>query len=218
MLAGTGCAKSGTNNANHSASLGEMAVTVIKKPPEVECKDLELNRRKGTRSGAANTRWFYHCYTKFDYKLEQKPAPAQATAVSIKITKVTMNIELSVVMWIPKGSPQKVLEHERGHARICTRIYEAAEKAARDAADSVVGMKYEGLGDTLDTACADAVNKAAEETCKQYRKNTTDMANQVSQIYDDLAAQGKAAATADQLIQAAFKRFSSGDKGGEGRQ
>jgi hypothetical protein len=207
LLLSTACSKSEPNNQTHDVAEDKSAVTVLRKPPDIQRKELNVPWRPGLRAEGAHTRWFFHCYTKFDYTLEQKQVSGASTTVSIKITKVNMNIELPIVMWIPKRCPQKVVDHEQGHVRICTRIYDGAENAARDAATRVVGMKIEGHGDTAESACAEAVNKAAETVCEDYRKNTVEIADCISKIYDDLTAQGNASASVDKTIDDAFNRF-----------
>ncbi|PWU00126.1 MAG: hypothetical protein C5B53_04465 [Candidatus Melainabacteria bacterium] len=207
VLLSNACSRNEPNTGKHKASEDKAAVAVERLPPEVQRKELDIPGRRGLRSEGPHTDWFFHCYTNFAYTLTDEQKSGTGTTVRITITKVNIKITLPIVMWIPKNAAQKVIDHEKGHVRICTRIYENAESAARDAATRVVGSNFQGQGDTVEAAYVEAVNKAAEEVCTTYRKNTADKADGVSKIYDDLTAGSTTLMSVDRSIDEAFNRF-----------
>jgi hypothetical protein len=53
---------------------------------------------------------------------------------------------LKTTLYLPDGSPPKLVVHEEGHRTIGERYYGYAESAARQAASSLVGRSFEAIG------------------------------------------------------------------------
>jgi hypothetical protein len=148
------------------------------------------------------TNWTFHCYSKFDYVVESTISSASRCHVSLRITRVNMKLTLPIEVITYAQAPPSLLQHENGHVQICTRIYEGAEMVATQACRQAVGKVYRGVGTTADAARGDALDQAAESVCALYRLKTVDYANQVSDRYDLLYANG---IVVDSAITEAFK-------------
>ncbi|HEX8916255.1 MAG TPA: hypothetical protein VF796_28150, partial [Humisphaera sp.] len=110
----------------------------------------------------------------------------------IYIDDVTLELTLSVTVWLPTGVTEKVRAHEEGHRRISERMYaEVADKAARAAAEAVHRRRFTGEGATAaeaKKAASDAMNTAHTLMIRTYLNETSIVGNQIQQEYDRITA------------------------------
>lgn len=178
-------------------------------PVAVEQRPLEITSREvpvgSPTVHEGLTQWFFHCHPQFT--CETVPS-ADFKAVTVRIRTVRMKIGLSVVQQLPKGSTEKLVQHEDGHLRICKRIYNSAKAVAEACCHNVLGKEFSAYGTNSKQAQEAALKEAAATMCAAYTRQTADVASDVSAVYDNLTAHGVADATPDEAIERAFKEVS----------
>jgi hypothetical protein len=91
---------------------------------------------------AALTEFNYGCSAEVSYIRNQGEGADRVT-----IQSVQMNISLSITIWLPKKTTQKLNNHEEGHKQIGQTIYNnSAQQAARQAAEPLVGKVIDVAG------------------------------------------------------------------------
>jgi len=187
-------------------------------PVAVEKPAVVLNKRivdapsfdaPAHRESHGSTRWFYTCSPYFRFvPIEKEHGSFQNGTVRIKIRINSLKVQLglAITILLTRTADAKVEEHELGHTKICTRIYDTAEKAARETGAHLIGKTYEGYGSSDESAVDSAVAKAGEDFCKEYRKGTNDLANAVSAAYDDICNEGGKTTVYSAAVDEAFQR------------
>lgn len=150
----------------------------------------------------ALTRWFFHCEPTFEYDVVPNGDPK---AVTVQIRGVKMKIGLSVIEHLPKGTNQKLLDHEQGHVEICRRVYSSARQHAEACCQNIMGKQFTGFGSEPRKATETALGEAAGTLCSQYTRLTADVANDVSEDYDTISAHGRADENPLITVDKAFK-------------
>lgn len=57
----------------------------------------------------------------------------------VTITKVTVTLQLNIIVWAPEGATEKVMDHEDGHRAISEYYYATADKLAARIAAGYIG-------------------------------------------------------------------------------
>jgi len=170
-------------------------VTVSKKPPVVEQKTFDpahppTDMPPLKDDEAALTEARFDCAMNLTYVVtERKPAAERCTTV-LQVRGVTITLQLKIVIWLPDKVPAKLTAHEEGHRQIDERVYEDAERVARDLAARLDGQSLSGEG--VDCAAAEAAvtRAAADQFCKVYLKQIAGEAGRVGDAYDQITAHG----------------------------
>ncbi len=82
------------------------------------------------------------CVFKFDCTMEtQASGSEQGTA---RVTKVQVRTGLTITIWTPVGGPERVVNHEEGHRRICEIYYSPARDIAERIGWQAVGAPLSG--------------------------------------------------------------------------
>jgi hypothetical protein len=160
------------------------AIVVDVTPMKVGRRSLSL--KQGEESNVAFTKWIFHLYPQITYDPLEKRQTAKGLMVKLKVTGVTANISLLVSISISPKADKRTIDHENGHVKICAKVYSTADKAARLAAETILGKTYEGLGKDEDAASRDALSKAAAELTSLYRARTVEYADRISKFYDEI--------------------------------
>ncbi|CAN5293663.1 hypothetical protein BH11CYA1_BH11CYA1_48130 [soil metagenome] len=134
----------------------------------------------------AFTIWFFHCFADFQTEEEKRDDTAGACTVRLKVKAVQIRLSCPVTIWLAEDAPLLVREHEKGHVYICKRIYEHAPKVARDAASSVIGQIYNGMGSTPAAARQMAIAQAERDIAQIFRDNIVNLGDEISTNYDQL--------------------------------
>jgi hypothetical protein len=124
-----------------------------------------------------------------------------------RINDMDVHVDLEITIWVPRGARQKLVDHEEGHRVIGERIYETAERAARQAAAKWVGRSVTGKGDDCAAAADAAVRDANHEFCTAYLEATSGWSSRVGDLYDEITDHGRRDSPAgEEAIQLAFQR------------
>jgi len=121
-----------------------------------------------------------HCYYTVRPRLDvaevvvQRPGECEVLAA---VREVALGLELLVESWLPLAASPRIVEHERGHRRICVRVYDDAAEAGREAADSIIARTFVGRAPTCREASERAVEGAAVSLLRtRYNALTADAA------------------------------------------
>lgn len=132
----------------------------------------DISRRRGGNTGADGNR----------------PGGCTATA---RINDLTVQVELEITIWLPRGARQKLIDHEEGHRIIAERVYATAERAARDEALKWVGRTVTGRANDCATAADAAVREASHKFCEAYLDATSGWSGRVGDLYDQITDHGR---------------------------
>jgi hypothetical protein len=113
-----------------------------------------------------------------------QPRPIDSAHATVTITRVKMNLELEINIWIPNGASQVVVDHEDGHRQISEHYYQTADKLAEQIASTYIGKQIDITGSDLDAETAKALLQAANDITAEYNKRLN--ANSTQLLYDDI--------------------------------
>jgi hypothetical protein len=181
------------------------AINIAKHPPTVETKefDARVTPPQVGPDATARTHWQFECDADTDYAIEEQHHTEQKWSARIRIRSVKLGLSLPITIYLPSNASPQLKAHEEGHVEICRRIYADAGEIARQSTLPILSKTYEGDGLTLEEACAQASKVAVIELTETYGKNTTEVVNHVSTIYDFL--QGNEKYTASASVDEAMK-------------
>lgn len=150
---------------------------------------------------AAFTEFNYGCSAEVSYTRSQGEGADRVT-----ITNVRMNISLSITIWLPKKSTQKLNAHEEGHKQIGQTIYNnTARPDALQAAQSLVGKTIDA-GGLSDEELQRVVNEWVQQACDRYMKSTPAHAGRVGEAYDRITDHGRNKVDEQTAIRRAFEQ------------
>lgn len=171
--------------------------------PPADMPRLELNE-------AAVTTSRFDCAAGVKYDLVDQHQKNNQTAATVKVTQVTMTLELHVVIWLPVGASAKLAAHEDGHRQITQAIYaKRAEASAREAAAVIDGKRLSGTGDSWKEAARGAVNPSIQRIGQRYIDLTAGMSGEVNATYDALTRHGTNELEEAKAIDQAFDRYAA---------
>ena len=123
-------------------------------------------------------------------QIEVEITPADNDKATLKITGVTADLKLDVVMWIPEKANTKLKAHEAGHRDIAEQFYKGADAVAKTIADTYIGKQVQAnSADPKDTR--PVIQRLANEFCGEYLGKTEVPSEKVQQKYDDLTDHGR---------------------------
>ena len=123
-------------------------------------------------------------------QIEVEITPADGGKATMKVTGVTTELKLSVVMWLPGNVSGKIRAHESGHRDITLAFYKDGEEIAKKVAEKYIGKQVTVDGvEQKDTR--PVIQRLANEYCGEYLGETEVPAEKVQQRYDDLTDHGR---------------------------
>lgn len=150
---------------------------------------------------AAFTEFNYGCSAEAGYTRTQGNGIDRVT-----IQNIQMNITLSITIWLPDPSTQKLRNHEEGHKQIGQTIYtQTADQAARQAALPLVGKVIDATG-MSDEALQAVVNDLIQQACDRYMKSAPARAGKVGEAYDRITDHGRNHVDEQTAIKRAFEQ------------
>lgn len=140
----------------------------------------------------AVTHYDFHCYATAhcDWVDEGTNSGANVKA-KVKLSGLSVKLRLPLTIWLPIGHSEHLRDHELGHTRIDTHIYENADRAAEQVGQELLGQEFTGTGRDLDEARSNAITVAIDEFCKRYHEITKGMAEKLNDRYDHLTNHGR---------------------------
>lgn len=192
----------------------DQTTSVVKMGMQVERKSFEAGNRPAGAPGPdkdAETKWEFTCVPelKFNIAGTRKDSAGRDVAI-IEVTHAKVILGLPVTVWLPNGASKGLQEHEDGHVAICSRVYQHAEDAAREAVQPVLKTVFEGNGADVESACKDAVNHAGVAIGSEYRRITIERVGRVSRLYDEFSKNSMGSVSSSKLVDDAFERTDVG--------
>ena len=160
----------------------------------------------GPRADAV-THFRFGCATNASYEVTSRRRGGGGCTATARINDMEVRLELEITIWLPRGARQKLIDHEEGHRVIGERVYETAERAARDAARQWVGRSVTGRGADCAEAADAAVREANHRFCESYLEATSGWSGRVGDLYDQITEHGRRDDPGvDEAIELAFER------------
>jgi len=131
--------------------------------------------------------------------LRAREGPA-GSGSSTRINDIAVKVGLEITIWVPRGARRKLVDHEGGHRVIGERVYETAERVAREEARRWVGRRVTGADDDA------AVREATQRCCDAYLDATSNRAGRIGRLYDEITRHGRADTEVEAAIEEAFRR------------
>ncbi|MCC7529480.1 MAG: hypothetical protein IT342_13230 [Candidatus Melainabacteria bacterium] len=152
----------------------------------------------------ARTDWLFSISPEVDFSIADEKKEQDGYHLWIEVTGVRLKVALPIATFISDQAPQYVVQHERGHERICRRVYANSRQYALAAANSVIGRRFEGFGKDRKTALSDALQIAGQEIVSPYKAKTAFVADKVSSRYDQLCQKEDRRKSVEKTIEDAF--------------
>jgi hypothetical protein len=197
---------------------GARGVTVEKVPVVVVRKTFDRRNPPkempplGPRADAI-THFKFGCSANATYEVtsrrrdtSRRRAGTGGCTATARINDLDVRVELEITVWVPRGARQKLVDHEEGHRVIGERIYETAERAAREEASRWVGRSVTARGEDCAAAADAAVKDANQRFCQAYLERTSGWSSRVGDLYDEITDHGRRGTTVDEAIELAFER------------
>jgi hypothetical protein len=116
--------------------------------------------------------------------VKAKSRHVDATHGTVTVTAVKVQLKLNIVVWIPTGASQGVIDHEQGHREIAEYYYREADMLAERIAAGYIGKQFAVSGADLDAEVQKLLQKLSVEITVEYNDQLNpDVAQQ---RYDDI--------------------------------
>lgn len=102
-----------------------------------------------------------------------------ATHEMVTVTKVSVTLQLKIIIWVPANESQHVLEHEDGHRAISEFFYQDADKLAQRIAATYIGKKDLINGADLNAEFNKLLQQMGAEITDEYDKELSPEATQL---------------------------------------
>ena len=166
-------------------------------------KPAEMPPLKGNEAAVASDSF----RTSMDVRFMQVPRQKQ-----VQITAITMDLGLSITIWVPIGANQALKDHEEGHRKISERFYEDAETIARELASKHIDRTI-ALKDATPAVRQKAIDDLLEELGQAYLQRTQRPAQRVNEIFDRITRHGQnQKISVDDAIKQALKEYTKSNK------
>ena len=166
----------------------------------------------GPRADAV-THFRFGCSTNASYEVTSRRRDTSrrrgggGCTATARINDLDVRIELEITIWLPRGARQKLIDHEEGHRVIGERVYETAERVARDVASRWAGRSVTGKGEDCAAAADAAVRDANHQFCETYLQATSGWSGRVGDLYDEITDHGRRdTPEVEEAIELAFTR------------
>lgn len=154
-----------------------------------------------TESEIARTKWFFHCRPSFEYMIMSTAETDGKYYCRVRVIALKADLSLVSTIWAPPDVPPRVTEHEEGHVKIAEELYKDAVAVGTEAGKATVGKEFEAYGKNQEEALAEAINNASQAFCAVYRSKTSDVADRLSSVYDEITDHGTNGMKASEAVQ-----------------
>jgi hypothetical protein len=93
-----------------------------------------------------------------------------ATHATVKISQITVTLQLNMTIWVPIKVTQHVIEHENGHRQISEYYYQTADKLAQQIASNYMGQQVVITGADLHGELSKLLQKMGADITDEYNK------------------------------------------------
>jgi hypothetical protein len=112
-----------------------------------------------------------------------------ATHATLIVAQIKMTLQLNIIIWVPTGASQHVIEHEEGHRQISEFYYQTSGKLAERIAANYMGRQVDIAGTDLQAESSKALQQIAAEITAEYGKQLNPTPTQL--LYDDITAHSR---------------------------
>ena len=131
---------------------------------------------------------------------------ADATHGTITVTRITVGLQLNIIIWVPAGVTQHVIDHEEGHRQISEYYYQTADKLAERVAANYMGKEVEITGTDLNAESMKALKQMAIEITDEYDRELNTEPTQL--LYDTITDHSRNDVVAQDAVDHALKNIS----------
>ena len=149
---------------------------------------------------AAVTQSKYAC----DVQVEVMISQVEGEKPKMKVTGVTANVTLDVIMWLPLEASEKIRLHEEGHRKISEIFYRRGEATAKKLAEKYVGREVP-ITSADSKATQPVIERLAHEYCGEYLGAIEVPSEKAQQRYDKLTDHGRNKVDEQEAIEQAMK-------------
>ena len=111
--------------------------------------------------------------------------------VNVIVDTVEINLSLPITIWLENNAPQRIVEHENGHAAISEYYYANIDAYAHRAGQAVLGKTVNGTGKDKQSAENDATSKAIKQIREDILGQTRVRAVACNDRYDKITDHGR---------------------------
>lgn len=186
---------------------------IVVRAPDVKVEtlsDVEERKLRGAAGNheAAHTDWNFRINPELSFTIVDEKNDGKNKVngyhVWLEIRAARLELGLPITTFISNKAPKYVIEHERGHVKICRRIYADAKPLAQEATSKIFGKRFEGMGNNQKQALSYALQFAGQELSAFYLARTAGVAEKVSSKYDQLCLSEDRREQVDKTIEDAF--------------
>jgi hypothetical protein len=133
------------------------------------------------------------CSNVFEIEAKFASSVEVVSSVAVRVYPETFEIitRFRSTIYLPDGSPEMLEAHEKGHRAIGEHFYGNADLAAREAAMSLVGQPFEGIGNDLAAAELAAGRVVLTVLRDEFMKRTQARSAAANARYDELTEHGQ---------------------------
>lgn len=135
--------------------------------------------------------------------LSGQPRRIDDTHAVLTITQISVTLHLGIIIWVPVGVTQHVIEHEEGHRQISEAYYQTADKIAGRIAATYVGKQVDVEGEDLNAASQAALKQAAADITAEYNREL--YAEPAQLLYDTITDHSRNEVVATDAVSHALK-------------
>lgn len=147
----------------------------------------------------------------FNFKIDVISSRRVKDRYEVVISPVSATIKLSlpVDIWVPTGSPRKLVRHEEGHRMIHEAVYRDAGDLMRFHAALLKDSRYKGEGESYRGALKNAYRLIGEDLSDTYQRYVYEFSRSVGEEYDRITKHGANHVSEGEAIEAAFRTYSA---------
>lgn len=135
--------------------------------------------------------------------LSGQPRRIDDTHAVLTITQISVTLHLDIIIWVPVGVTQHVIEHEDGHRQISEAYYQTADIIAERIAATYVGKQVDVEGEDLNAASQAALKQAAADITAEYNRELN--AEPAQLLYDTITDHSRNEVVATDAVAHALK-------------
>jgi hypothetical protein len=138
--------------------------------------------------------------------VDGETTPTDATHANLTITKISVALRLNIIIWLPPGAPQRILEHEDGHRQISEYYYQIADQLAARIAGTYMGREIAISGPDLNAESTKALQQIATEITDEYNRELS--AESAQLLFDAITDHGRNGVEVKEAVAHALKNAS----------
>lgn len=133
------------------------------------------------------------CSNVFEIEATFASSVEVVSPVAVRVYPRTFEIvtRFRSTIYLPEGSPERLEAHEEGHRAIGEHFYGHAESVAREAAASLVGQAFDGIGNDRAAAELAAGSVVLTVLRDEFMKRTQARSAAANARYDELTEHGQ---------------------------